>query len=72
MVKYLASFFIFLVCGPVFAAPNDLNRLMDTVFATHQFKEVAITADGSHVAWVEQWPLSETQYQNHIVVDASA
>jgi dipeptidyl aminopeptidase/acylaminoacyl peptidase len=72
LVKYLASFFIFLVCGPVFAAPNDLNRLMDTVFATHQFKEVAITADGSHVAWVEQWPLSETQYQNHIFVAASA
>jgi len=44
---------------------------MDTVFATHQFKEVAISADGSHVAWVEQWPLSETQYQNHIFVAAT-
>ena len=72
MVKCLAPLLLFLVSQPLCAAPNDLNRLMDTVFATHQFKEVAITADGSHVAWVEQWPLSENQYQNHIFVAASA
>jgi dipeptidyl aminopeptidase/acylaminoacyl peptidase len=72
LVKCLASMLLLLVCRSLFAAPNDLNRLMDTVFATHQFKEVAITTDGSHVAWVEQWPLSETQYQNHIFVAGSA
>ncbi len=72
MIRCLTSLFLFLFCQSLFAAPNDLNHLMDTVFATHQFKEVAITADGSHVAWVEQWPLNESQYQNHIFVAASA
>ncbi len=71
-MKCLTSLLLFLLCGPLFAASSNLNQLMDTVFATHQFKEVAITADGSHVAWVEQWPLSEEQYQNHVFVTASA
>jgi dipeptidyl aminopeptidase/acylaminoacyl peptidase len=71
LVKRVTSLLLVLFCRSLFASGNDLNRLMDTVFATHQFKEVAISADGSHVAWVEQWPLSETQYQNHIFVAAT-
>ena len=71
MVKCLASLVLLVFCGPTFAASTELNGLMDTVFATHQFKEVAITTDGAHVAWVEQWPLSDTQYQNHIFVAAA-
>jgi Tol biopolymer transport system component len=71
LVKRVTSLLLVLFCRSLFASGNDLNRLMDTVFATHQFKEVAISADGSHVAWVEQWPLSATQYQNHIFVAAT-
>lgn len=72
MTKRATSLFLLLVCRAVFASSNDLNRLMDTVFATHQFKEVALSANGAELAWVEQWPLSETKYQNHIFIAATA
>ncbi len=62
-------------CCALVAQASDvtekIGRLTDTVFATHQFKEVAISRSGVHVAWVEQWPLDEMRYQNHVFVSAA-
>ena len=65
---------LFCSCALVVHASDvkeKISRLTDTVFATHQFKEVAIAGSGAHVAWVEQWPLDEMRYQNHIFVSAA-
>jgi hypothetical protein len=52
------------------ASAADLDKMIDVVFATHQFKEVAISPDGSQVAWVESWPLDQDKYQNHLFVSS--
>ncbi len=51
------------------AAPTSIDSVIDTVFATHQFREVCIAPDGSRLAWIESWPLDESTYQNHLVVE---
>jgi dipeptidyl aminopeptidase/acylaminoacyl peptidase len=53
------------------ASAADLDRMIDVVMATHQFKEVALAPDGSQVAWVESWPLNEDKYQNRLFVSST-
>src|ERR1700684_525207 len=53
------------------ASAEDLDRMIDVVMATHQFKEVALSPDGSQVAWVESWPLNEDKYQNRLFVSST-
>jgi dipeptidyl aminopeptidase/acylaminoacyl peptidase len=53
------------------ASAADLDQMIDVVFATHQFKELAISPDGSQVAWVESWPLDQDKYQNHLFVSST-
>jgi dipeptidyl aminopeptidase/acylaminoacyl peptidase len=71
LTRRLSSLLLLLFCSSLLASAGDLDHLIDTVFATHQFKEVAISADGSEVAWVEQWPLNNLRYQNHIFIAAT-
>ncbi len=47
---------LFLICSAAFAQMKPDARIaaiLDDLGATHQFAEVAISPDGSHVAWVE-------------------
>src|ERR1700761_1650096 len=53
------------------ASAADLDRMIDVVMATHQFKEVALSPNGSQVAWVESWPLNEDKYQNRLFVSST-
>ncbi len=63
MRKKFFSVVLLLVCGislrPAAAQTgagnkNPLDPLMDSLFAVRQFKQVAISPDGAHVAWVEE------------------
>ncbi len=54
------------------ASAADLDRMIDVVMATHQFKEVALSPDGSHVAWVESLALERGQIPESSFVSAHA
>ncbi len=71
MTRSLTFLVLLLFCPALLAASGDLDQLIDTVFATHQFKEVSISADGAEVAWIEQWPLTAEKYQSHIFIAAT-
>jgi len=38
---------------PQGAAPGDLDHVLTTLFATHNFEQAAISPDGNSIAWVE-------------------
>ena len=72
MTRSMTPLFFLLFCPSLLAASGDLDQRMDTVFATHQIKEVVISSDGAAVAWVEQWPLTQEKYQSHIFTAAAS
>jgi sugar lactone lactonase YvrE len=38
------------------AAPPSIDASLDSLSALHEFREVALSADGSRVAWIETAP----------------
>ena len=50
-------------------SPRSIDSVINTVFATHQFREVGMSPSGNSVAWIESWPLNESTYQNKLFVE---
>ena len=44
------------VNGPVFASADAIDRFYDTLFSSRSFTQVALSPDGSRIAWVESLP----------------
>ncbi|MEO8503889.1 MAG: S9 family peptidase [Acidobacteriota bacterium] len=44
------------VTGPVSASPDAIDRFYEALFSTRSFAQVAISPDGTRIAWVESLP----------------
>ena len=51
---------------------SSVDRLMDSLFKVRTFKEVAISPQGSHVAWVEELQGKNHELSNHTAIYLSA
>lgn len=51
---------------------SSIDRLMDSLFKVRTFKEVAISPQGSHVAWVEELQGENHEPSNHTAIFLSS